>query len=237
MTVLIGIAVGLAVLLSRAPRPRLVTAAAPAQAVPDEAGWLRRWRLLWALCAGLAAVAFFPGPAGWVLGSAAVIGTWLVASRAEPPAVRRRRDEIARELPHVVLLLAAALRAGSAPGDAVRLVCAALPGAASDRLADVPRRLAVGVDPARVWSDLADDADLGALGRTLARAHETGAPVAASVERLAEDLGREVRARAEDRARSVGVKAAVPLGLCLLPSFLLLGIVPMVAGLAADLSW
>jgi hypothetical protein len=33
------------------------------------------------------------------------------------------------------------------------------------------------------------------------------------------------------------VKAAVPLGLCLLPSFLLLGIVPMVAGLAADLSW
>jgi Flp pilus assembly protein TadB len=204
--------------------------------VPDE-GWLRRWRLLWAACAGAAALAFFPGPSGWVLGCVAAVGTWVVASRAEPLAVRRTREEIERELPHVVLLLGAALRAGAAPGDAVRLVCAALPGAASQRLSDVPRRLAVGVDPARVWSDLASDPDLGALGRTLARVHETGAPVASSVERLAQDLGREARGRAEDRARSVGVKAAVPLGLCLLPSFLLLGIVPMVAGLAADLSW
>jgi len=34
----------------------------------------------------------------------------------------------------------------------------------------------------------------------------------------------------------VGVKAAVPLGVCLLPSFLLIGVVPLVAGLLRSLS-
>ncbi len=38
------------------------------------------------------------------------------------------------------------------------------------------------------------------------------------------------------RARRVGVRAAVPLGLCLLPAFLLIGIVPVVAGLVSDLA-
>jgi pilus assembly protein TadC len=56
-------------------------------------------------------------------------------------------------------------------------------------------------------------------------------------ERLADDLEREALAAVEDRARAVGVKAAVPLGLCLLPAFLLLGIVPLVASLVTGLEW
>jgi pilus assembly protein TadC len=56
------------------------------------------------------------------------------------------------------------------------------------------------------------------------------------VERLADELARSARAEVEDRARAVGVKAAVPLGLCLLPSFLLIGVVPLVAGLLRSLS-
>jgi Flp pilus assembly protein TadB len=203
---------------------------------PD-VGWLRRWRAAWALLAGAAALSFFSGVTGEVLGVVAAVGTWVLASRAEPPGIRRRREQVAHGLPHVVLLLAAALRSGAAPGDAIALVCSALPGPATERLAPLPRRIAVGVEPGRVWGDLASDPELGALGRTLARAHETGAPVAGAVQRLAADLGREARACAEDRARAVGVRAALPLGLCLLPSFLLLGIVPLVAGLAADLQW
>ncbi|EGD45368.1 type II secretion system protein [Nocardioidaceae bacterium Broad-1] len=69
----------------------------------------------------------------------------------------------------------------------------------------------------------------------MARAQATGAPVATTVERLADDLTRNARAEVEDRARSVGVKAAVPLGICLLPAFLLLGVVPVVGGLLSNL--
>ncbi len=58
-----------------------------------------------------------------------------------------------------------------------------------------------------------------------------GAPVVAAVERLADELARTARAETEERARAVGVKAAVPLGLCLLPAFVLIGIVPLVVAL------
>jgi pilus assembly protein TadC len=149
--------------------------------------------------------------------------------------VRHRRDAVRRDLPHVVELFGATLRAGAAPAEGIALVCAALPGAAGDRLSGVAARLALGLDPVEVWSSLADDPQLGRLGRTLARAHATGAPVVASVERLADDLARTARAETEERARAVGVKAALPLGLCLLPAFVLIGIVPLVVALLTTL--
>jgi hypothetical protein len=43
-------------------------------------------------------------------------------------------------------------------------------------------------------------------------------------------------ARAEDAARRVGVAAAMPLGVCLLPAFLLLGVVPTVAAMFASVA-
>ncbi|WP_262347545.1 type II secretion system F family protein [Nocardioides dongxiaopingii] len=137
----------------------------------------------------------------------------------------------------MVTLVAAALRSGAAPADAVVLVAASLPGAAADRLAPVAARLRLGVPDVSVWADLVRDPELAPLGRTLARAHDTGASVVAAVERLADDLASAARSSVEDRARAIGVKAAVPLGLCLLPSFVLIGIVPLVAGLVSTMGW
>lgn len=199
-------------------------------------GWLLRFRVLWSLAAGLGGALFVGGRAGPVLGLAAAAAAWVVIGRAEPPASRRAREEVRRDLPHVVDLFASTLRAGAAPGEGMAVVCAALPGPATARLSGICARLSLGVDPALVWQSLADDPDLAPLGRTLARAHATGAPVVPSVERLADDLARRARGEVEDRARAVGVKAALPLGLCLLPAFLLVGIVPLVAGLLESLS-
>jgi hypothetical protein len=42
--------------------------------------------------------------------------------------------------------------------------------------------------------------------------------------------GARARARPEGLARGVEVRAAAPLGLCFLPAFVLLGVVPMVVG-------
>jgi Flp pilus assembly protein TadB len=165
----------------------------------------------------------------------AAAATWVVIDRAEPAHVRRDRDLARRDLPHVVGLLADALRSGRPPDDALAVVAGALPGPAAARLADLVPRLRLGVDPGRVWADLATDPALGPLGRALARAHRTGVSVVPAVERLADELGRSARAEVEDRARAVGVKAAVPLGLCLLPAFVLVGIVPVVAGLLSTL--
>ncbi|GAA2139469.1 hypothetical protein GCM10009844_08250 [Nocardioides koreensis] len=226
-----GAAAGLAVpLRARAP------VEAPARTQPAAAGGLRRLRLLWSLLAGAGAWLFVDGTAGAVAGAVVATGAWVVVGRAETPEARRTREQIRRDLPHLVTLFAATLRAGAAPGDGVALVCTALPGAASERLSGVAARLALGVDPVQVWESLADDADLAPLGRTLARSQATGAAVVPAVERLAADLARRTRAEVEDRARAVGVKAALPLGLCLLPAFVLVGIVPLVAGLLESLA-
>ena len=50
-------------------------------------------------------------------------------------------------------------------------------------------------------------------------------------------LARDARAQVEDRARTVGVRAALPLGLCLLPAFLLIGIVPVIGAALQSLVW
>jgi Flp pilus assembly protein TadB len=195
-----------------------------------------RHRPLVVVLAGVGAAVVVGGRAGPV---AAVVGAtvaWVVVGRAEPPGARRAREEVRRDRPHLGDLRGATLRAGAAPGDGVAVVCAALPGAAADRLDGVSARLALGTDPVRVWESLAADPDLAPLGRTLGRAQATGAPVVASVARLADDLASRSRSDVEERARSVGVKAALPLGLCLLPAFVLVGIVPLVAALLSTLA-
>lgn len=211
------------------PRPRSPD---PPPSRPDRA---RRGRALWAACSLVGGWLLWPGWGGVVLGVGAALLVHRLVARSEPAEVRRERAEVRRDLPLLVLLLATALRAGAATSSAVRQAGAALPGAAADRLLVAADRLALGVAPERVWSALATDPDLGALGRALARAERSGAPVATVVERLADDLADAGRAEVEDRARAVGVRAAVPLGVCLLPSFLLLGIVPLVASLVAGL--
>lgn len=230
---LIAVASGLAAWLALPgpPGARTQIEAEPVAAVDSSGDLLQRGRLVWAGLAGLGLAVFVPpmlAVPGFVVG---VVGCLLVIGRAEPAEQRRRRERAERELPHLVGLLGAALRAGLPPGRALRSVCTALPGPAADALQPTLARLELGVDPEQVWSGLARDPVLAPLGRALARAHRSGASVADAVDRLAEELDRLRRGRAEDAARTVGVRAAVPLGLCLLPAFLLLGVVPTVAAL------
>jgi Flp pilus assembly protein TadB len=188
---------------------------------------------IWALSAGIGAWAFVGGIPGVAAGGVAAVAVWVVLCRAEPPGVRRRRLRVRAELPHVVGLLASGVRSGLPPAEALRLVCTALPGPAADALSGLPGRIEMGVDPIEVWRSLEADAALAPLGRSLARSVRTGEPVAEALERLGEELAARARAEVEDAARRVGVQAAVPLGVCLLPAFLLLGVVPVVAGLVA----
>jgi Flp pilus assembly protein TadB len=203
----------------------------------DGPGWMHRGRWLWSLLAGLAGATFVSGSWGLAVGVVAAVATWSWVGRSEPSSVRRRREAAERDLPAVVHLLATALESGCDVAEALRLVGVALPGPATRALEAVPARLALGVTAEVAWRPVLDRPELAPLGRAMVRAQRSGAPVTHEVARLADELDRRTRARVEDRARAVGVKAAVPLGVCLLPSFLLIGVVPLVAGLLRSLSW
>lgn len=176
-------------------------------------------------------VLFFAGGAvGAGLAVVAGAGCWWFTARLEPPSVRRRRERLTAAVPHAVDLMAACLAVGLSPDAAVEQITEAVDPPLADELATISTRLRLGVDPVTVWRDLAGHPELGGLGRTVSRAVESGASVTEAMLRLADDLRRRSRAEVESKARAVGVNAALPLGLCLLPAFVLVGVVPLVAG-------
>jgi len=65
-------------------------------------------------------------------------------------------------------------------------------------------------------------------------AAESGAPLSDVLAGLAEDARARALLAARLRARAVGVRAVLPLGLCFLPAFVLLGVVPLVAGMVSQ---
>lgn len=179
--------------------------------------------------------AFVGGGIGLVAGAVVAGVTWQVLGRAESPSARRRRERMGADLPAAVQLLAATLRAGAAVESALSTVAEALPGPCGDEFARIHHQLRLGIDPAQVWMAVAEHPQLGPLGRTLGRAHETGAAVADTVAMLAIEVRAQARAEIEQRAKSVDVRASAPLGVCFLPAFVLLGVVPLVVGMFGSL--
>ncbi len=93
------------------------------------------------------------------------------------------------------------------------------------------------LDAARDWVDEACERygvdDPGAQERTasvLALAERAGVPATALLAAEAEELRRTSAAEREERLARLGVTLLIPLGVCILPAFLLLGVVPLVAG-------
>jgi Flp pilus assembly protein TadB len=194
-----------------------------------------RARVVAAAGAALAALLVLPVATG--LPAALLVGlvVWRRSASWEPAAERRCRARVAADLPHVVDLMAACLAVGAAPADALRRVVPLLEEPTRSELAVWADRLRWGTDAVVVWTDLAGHPQLGRLGAALRRSAESGAPVVESLDRLAEDLREVGRTEVEARVRQVEVRTAVPLGVCLLPAFLLLGVVPLVAGSALRL--
>ncbi|QNE23106.1 type II secretion system F family protein [Kribbella qitaiheensis] len=183
--------------------------------------------------AGLAAIGallLFGFPLGLLIAPAIAFAIPIALSRLEPAAERKRRARIAADIPLAVDLLAACLRAGRPPQAAVGTVAKAIRGPLADLLAGVGHRLALGTDPIEAWSTLLAEPACAGLARAVQRALRSGAPLAKSLEHLADDSRQARRWAVEEQARAVESRAVVPLGLCFLPAFVLLGVVPTVVG-------
>jgi pilus assembly protein TadC len=132
-----------------------------------------------------------------------------------------------------------------ATGMAVSSAAAATAPSAPPLLARVLRRaadlLALGADPAVAWSAPPDlppgslDAQTDALLRLARRSSASGVALAEAVAALAAQCRQDATHAAAATAERAAVLIAGPLGLCFLPAFVCLGIVPVVAGLAGDL--
>ncbi|HEU5156001.1 MAG TPA: type II secretion system F family protein [Streptosporangiaceae bacterium] len=221
------------------PAPRERPGRRPATGVRDDhertAGETRRAALTRrgvAVLAAMAAAVVLGGLFGVLAGIGVGVACVRLLARLEPRAKRRRRARLAGDLPIAVDLMAACLRGGSSWLDAVETVATAMGGPLSEELHWVAAQIRLGADPVAAWLRLAEDPVLARLARAAARASDSGSALAPTLAALARDQRRAARAEASARAQVAGARAAAPLGLCFLPAFVLIGIVPAVAGIA-----
>lgn len=132
----------------------------------------------------------------------------------------------------VLELLAAQLRAGLAPLAALGTLAEALNSRA---LHTVCQRLQMGSNWGSAWSGSAAGT-FGELRDALAPAYTGGAPSTALLLSLADAHRLSERRAAERAAGKLSVALVVPLGLCSLPAFICLGIVPIIISLLPTLT-
>ena len=181
-----------------------------------------------ALAAGSACLALLGVSRGVVAAVLVVPVVVLVVRRADS---RPRRPAAAPTLPLALDLIAVALRAGQ-PVDTALITAAPAAGELASDLTQVGRLLRLGADPVDAWAAVDDVPALATVAAAGRRSAASGIRLAGAFEAVAAQLRADRRAAGQARAHRVGVLAAAPLGLCFLPSFVCLGIVPALIGLA-----
>ncbi len=202
---------------------------------------------------GLAASAVAAATYLLLRGSAPVDGAqsrtnrWLTAIRV--PGARTDRSAAADPLlPFAIELLAVCLRAGMPGSPALRSVSGILPnvdhsgpgatasGSVTPGVSVVLARVAaaceLGSEPAVAWQDWLGHPVYGRLARALVVTGESGSAVAGRLEAVAQQLRIAEGQQTMARAQRAGVLLMAPLGLCFLPAFVCLGVVPVVVGIA-----
>jgi len=195
----------------------------PVTAPPD---WVPR---LCAVGAGVAALTGRGALAAVLVVAAAA--TWLPGRRAAD-ARRRAQRVTAHDLPRVADLLATCLEAGLPVPDAAAMVGAAVAGPLGSAVERAGLALRAGVSPRVAWS-IAGPA-WSRLAVALERGSSSGAPLAALLRAVADDERDRARWAAEAAAQRAGVRAIGPLVVCFLPAFVLVGVVPVVGGIAGQ---
>jgi pilus assembly protein TadC len=164
----------------------------------------------------------------WVMVPITTVAGLLALGWLEPRSARRRRQQLIMETPQALELLAACMAAGLPARTACAAVVAAFDGPVADDLGQVLALLQLGAGDVAAWKALGDHPQLGLAARDLARSVESGSSMVQGLEHHAAAARDARRGALQVIARSVGVRSVLPMMICFIPSFMLLGIVPAV---------
>jgi pilus assembly protein TadC len=155
-------------------------------------------------------------------------------------AVERSRAHRISPIDLVAVLdgLTMCLAAGLTIPESMQFVGASKDSLAHRQLLNALEVYKIGQDLPTALSELqSSDSQWAVVSRILGGAHLTGAPVVATLDSLLEHLREEAQSEISTRIRALGVKSVLPLGLCFLPAFLLLTVVPLVAQFISQMHW
>ncbi|MGJ7909233.1 type II secretion system F family protein [Actinopolyspora sp. H202] len=187
---------------------------------------------------GIGALVVLLGSPGPSVAVPVALGAGAVAARGYRLALARGRKPSSTPPTRVAAgceLLAAGLRAGLPPTALLHEMATEFDTPAADGLREVSRTLALGADPDTAWEAAMARSDTAELARAARRSAGSGSGLA----RVAEQIAARQRAAAREKAMADAERAAVrvtaPLGLCFLPSFFCLGVLPIVLGMVQRL--
>jgi pilus assembly protein TadC len=186
-------------------------------------------RLVLAIAVVAGCVAALGVVTGMLVAVALLPAAVYVVARLERRPTRTVAD---RALALSLDLFAATLRSGQPVAAALMLAAPVAGRSRQAALSQVAGLLRLGADPAEAWRGLADDVVLAPVAQAACRSASSGIRLAHGVELAAADVRAQLRAVAQTRAHRAGVLAMAPLGLCFLPAFVCLGVVPVVVGIA-----
>ena len=193
----------------------------------------RRWALAGAV--GIAGGLLLGGAVGACAACALTVGGERLLRAVAPDPTASADEDLARELPAACELLAVCLAAGLPVAGALAAVGGAVPGPLGGHLRTVAGLHRLGADPRRAWAGM--PVPLSALGRALVRAGESGAAAVPALRALAAESRAAARADAQSAVQRAAIWVLAPLGLCFLPAFVCLGVVPLVLGIAGEVLW
>ena len=147
----------------------------------------------------------------------------------EPGPARMRQRRLIMEVPQALDLLAACLAAGLPPRNATTAVVSVFDGPLAEDLGAVARAVEVGLADATAWRSLRGHPQLGEAAVDLARAVESGTRMVETLTFYARDARQRRAAAVESSAKAVGVRCVLPMMICFVPSFILMGVLPAVA--------
>jgi Flp pilus assembly protein TadB len=189
--------------------------------------WLRRAVAAAAVVAGILVL----GPVLGAVAGAGLAAVVLLVS-AGPATVEIDGGAVAL----VADLVAGCLSAGTLLPDAMAAAAEGADGALGELCRAVATALRAGAPPEQAWASWLADLRLAPIARTAVRTAHSGAATAEELRRTAARLRVQRKAVLQQRVRQASVWVVVPLGLCFLPAFVLVAVVPLVAGLLPSLS-
>lgn len=181
--------------------------------------------------AGLAGLAVWLLGGGGVVAAALGVAVFVVMVRFLTQLMGGRRIEsmtLQRQAAEAAELMAACLASGATLERTTTEVAKALNEPIAGLLREASALMSMGASVQVSWGALIAHGETAPIGRAVIRSTTSGAPSADALLQLAADLRSRRHAAAQARVRSVAVATVGPLGLCFLPAFLLLGVVPIV---------
>ncbi|MDB5095100.1 MAG: tight adherence protein [Candidatus Eremiobacteraeota bacterium] len=185
--------------------------------------------------AGLSIVlAFQSNTLGIVTGVFTALVGWRIPSIMLARALKARKEEIQRELPDFLDLLATTVQAGLALNAALVQAVDAVRGALKEELTSMLSEIRLGRPRADAFNALAErvnEDSTSTMVTAIVQAERLGANLSEVLQELAKEVRDRRWMRAEERAAQLPIKMILPMALFMIPSLYLMIFGPVIARL------